>query len=73
VYYRHTLEFLHWGASYQGVSLEDVATLHAMTPELGVNALGLDLTGRYRFAFVKDERFDGAASDRFDFTADWIF
>jgi hypothetical protein len=73
LYYRHSVKIVHFGASYQGVSLEDVATLHAVTPELGVNILGLDLTGRYRFSFVKDDRFDGASADRFDFAADWVF
>jgi hypothetical protein len=73
VYYRHAKGIVHWGLSYQGVSLEDVATLHALTPEIGVNVLGLDLTGRYRLAIVKDDRFDGAASDRFNASADWVF
>lgn len=73
VYYRHSKGILHWGLSYQGVSLEDVATLHAFTPEAGVNLLGLDLTARYRFSIVKDDRFDGASSDRFQASADWVF
>jgi len=73
LYYRHAKGMLHWGLAYQGVSLEDVATLHAFTPEAGVDLWGLDLTFRYRFAFVKDDRFDGASSDRFNLSADWLF
>jgi hypothetical protein len=33
----------------------------------------VDLTGRYRFSFVRDDRFSGAAEDRFNFSADFLF
>lgn len=71
-YYRHRLGFLRWGLSLQTVALEDEATLHAVTPELGVRVLGVDLTGRYRISVVHDARYPGAADDRFNFSADWI-
>ncbi len=73
LYYRHSLGPAHWGLAYQAVSLEDVATLHALSPELGVKVLGLDLTARYRFSLVHDERFAGAAANRFNISADWVF
>jgi hypothetical protein len=73
LYYRHTLASLHWGLSYHTVDLEKIATLHALTPQAGVLLLGMDLTARYRISFLRDERFAGAAQDRFNFSADWIF
>lgn len=72
-YYRQRLGMLRWGLAYQLVSLEDLARLHAVTPELGVRLLGVDLTGRYRISAVNDARYPGMAEDRFQFAADFLF
>ena len=72
LYYRQRLGMLRWGLSHQSVALEDEATLHAVTPELGVRLFGVDLTARYRISIVHDDRYPGAADDRFNLSADWI-
>lgn len=72
-YYRQRLDLLRWGLAYQFVALEDFARLHALTPELGVRVLGVDLTGRYRISAVSDARYPGMAEDRFLLAADFLF
>jgi hypothetical protein len=57
----------------QGVALEDLAKLHALTPELGARLVGLDLGLRYRFAAVRDERFPGMPESRFNAMLDFLF
>ncbi len=74
VYYRHRIGVLLLGLSYQAVAIEDVATLHAVTPQAGMRFFGVELVGRYRFTSVNDDRFAGApATNRFNLSADWIF
>lgn len=73
LYYRQRWGIVRWGLAYQGVALEDLAKLHALTPELGVRLLGLDLGLRYRFAVVRDERFPGMPENRFNAMLDFLF
>lgn len=73
LYYRQRWGILRWGLSYQGVALEDLAKLHALTPELGARFFGLDLGVRYRYAVVRDERFPGMPENRFNAMADFVF
>lgn len=71
--FKHATRRLRWGLSYEGVRLGDTANLHAITPELGVRAFGLDFGVRYRIAVVRDTRAQATPRDRFEFTADWMF
>ena len=80
--YQDTWNILVFGADYEGVALDTVATLHAFTPTLGVRPLGrgmLDLGLRYRVAFAHDERRGASGkagapdNDRLSLTADWLF
>lgn len=73
LYYRQRLGIVRFGLAYQGVALEDLAKLHALTPELGVRLLGIDVGVRYRFAVVRDERFPGMPENRFNAMADFVF
>lgn len=73
LYYRQRLGAFRWGLAYQFVALEDIAKLHAFTPELGVRIYGMDLTGRYRISAVQDSRFPGLSEDRFNLAADVVF
>ncbi|MBI3203925.1 MAG: hypothetical protein HYZ29_20460 [Myxococcales bacterium] len=73
LYYRQRWGVVRWGLAYQGVALEDLAKLHALTPELGVRLLGLDLGLRYRFAVVRDDRFPGMPENRFNAMLDFVF
>lgn len=73
LYYRQRWGRLRWGLAYQGVALEDLAKLHALTPELGASFFGLDLGVRYRYAIVRDERFPGMPDHRFNAMADFVF
>jgi hypothetical protein len=72
-YYRHRVGLFRWGLAYQFVSLEDVARLHAITPELGVRLFGADLTAQYRVSAVSDSRYPTLGADRFNFAADFVF
>lgn len=72
-YYRQRLGPYRFGLAYQFVALEDVATLHAVTPELGLRVFGLDLTGRYRISAVQDARYPSLSEDRFNLAADFVF
>lgn len=73
LYYRQRWGLVRFGLAYQGVALEDLAKLHALTPELGVRLIGLDLGVRYRWALVRDERFPGMPENRFNAMADFVF
>lgn len=73
LYYRQRWGIVRWGLAYQGVALEDLAKLHALTPELGARLFGLDLGLRYRFAVVRDERFPGMPDSRFNAMLDFVF
>lgn len=73
IYYRHRVGLFRWGLAYQFVALEDIARLHALTPELGLHVFGADLTARYRLSRVSDRRYPEFEADRLNLAADFIF
>ena len=75
--YADTLGVFSLALDYEGVALDRVATLHALTPMLGIVPFGhggLTLGARYRIAFAHDERRpDAPDQDRFAATLDWLW
>lgn len=69
--------WLRWDLDVEGVALDRVATLHAVTPALAVEPWGRDALSvglRYRFAVAHDERrADAPDRDRFSMGVDWAF
>ncbi|MDB4960574.1 MAG: hypothetical protein JWP01_573 [Myxococcales bacterium] len=72
-YVHHKIDRLRWGLAYEAVLVEDSSRLHALTPELGVHLMGLDLVVRYRLTALRDDRMPGAPRDRFHVALDRRF
>jgi hypothetical protein len=69
VHVRHRIGALRYGVAFENVSIHDRGSLRALTPELAVRFLGVELGLRYRAAWTRDVMFP---ADRFRVALDWL-
>lgn len=72
-YARQRIGRVRMGLAYEAVLIEDSSHLHAITPEIGISGLGLELTVRYRLTALEQHGMSSAPRDRFHVSLDRRF